>query len=212
MTRDALSLLIQCLHKASAVISKTADLLAQRKEYGLMFSNCSGAAKIKKSGFHFKKGADLSIGRHSIIEGDVFFEKENASFRVGDRTFIGASIFSCAEKIQIGDDVLIAFGVVIADHDSHALDFAHRRNDVCLWHEGKKDWTHVKTAPVIVGDKAWIGMNALILEGVTVGEGAVVGAGAVVTRDVPRWTLVAGNPARVVRALDSRESAEQACK
>ncbi|MDR1367773.1 MAG: acyltransferase [Candidatus Accumulibacter sp.] len=212
MMRDILSLLIQCLRKASVIISKTADLLAQRKEYPLLFSNCSMTAKIKKSGIHFKEGVDLAVGHHSIIEGDVFFEKENASLRVGDRTFIGASIFSCAEKIQIGNDVLIAFGVVIADHDSHAIDFAHRQNDVRLWHEGKKDWTHVKTAPVIVGDKAWIGMNALILEGVTVGEGAIIGAGAVVTRDVPQWTLVAGNPARVIRALDLRESTEHACK
>jgi acetyltransferase-like isoleucine patch superfamily enzyme len=212
MTHVPLSLLIGGLRKISSVVSKAADFLAQRKDYALMFSDCSGTAKIRKSGFHFKKGVHLSVGCHSIIESEVFFEKENASFRVGARTFIGASIFSCAEKIQIGDDVLIAFGVVVADHDSHAIDFSHRENDVRLWQEGKKDWTHVKTAPVVVGDKAWIGMKALILEGVTVGEGAIVGAGAVVTCDVPPWTLVAGNPARVIRKLDSRESAERPWK
>ena len=50
-------------------------------------------------------------------------------------------------------------------------------------------------------DDAWIGMNVLILKGVTIGQGAIVGAGSVVTRDVPEWTVVAGNPAKVVKRL-----------
>lgn len=60
-----------------------------------------------------------------------------------------------------------------------------------------KDWSTVKSAPIKICDKAWIGFNAIILKGVTIGEGAVVGAGAVVTHDVPPWTIVAGNPAVV---------------
>jgi galactoside O-acetyltransferase len=204
---DAASCLIRALYKTSSLVSRVADFLAQREEYRSMLSNCAATAKIKKSGIHFKKHADLSVGDHSILEGSVFFEREGACLSVGDRSFVGASIFSCAERIQICDDVLIAFGVVVTDHDSHAIDFVHRKNDVCLWYAGEKDWTHVKTAPVTIRDKAWIGMNALILEGVTIGEGAVVGAGAVVTRDVPPWTLVAGNPARVVRTLDPSDSA-----
>ena len=63
----------------------------------------------------------------------------------------------------------------------------------------------VKIAPVRIGDKAWIGFNAIILKGVTVGEGAIVAAGAVVTKDVPPYTIVAGNPARVIRTLSEPE-------
>ena len=51
-------------------------------------------------------------------------------------------------------------------------------------------------------DDAWIGFNSIILKGVTVGRGAVVGAGSVVTNDVPDHTVVAGNPARVIKKLD----------
>ena len=64
-----------------------------------------------------------------------------------------------------------------------------------------KDWSVVNSNPIKICDDVWIGMNVIILKGVTVGEGAIVGAGSVVTKDVPAWTVVAGNPARVVKVL-----------
>ena len=64
--------------------------------------------------------------------------------------------------------------------------------------------------PVNIGDYAWIGMNCLILKGVTIGEGAIIGAGSVVTRDVPPFCLAAGSPARVLRCLKPGETAQPA--
>lgn len=64
-----------------------------------------------------------------------------------------------------------------------------------------KNWECVKTKNITIRDDAWIGMNCIILKGVTIGEGAIVGAGSVVTKDVPAWTLVAGNPARVIKQI-----------
>ncbi|GHV56224.1 acetyltransferase [Synergistales bacterium] len=146
----------------------------------------------------------LVIGEDSLIEARIIFEKERCGARVsiGKRTFIGASSLLCASGIEIGDDVLISFGVTIVDHDSHSLDFSIRRDDVLLWREGKKKWDNVKIAPVKIADRAWIGMYVIVLEGVTIGEGAVVGAGAVVTKDVPPYTVAAGNPARVIREIN----------
>jgi galactoside O-acetyltransferase len=66
----------------------------------------------------------------------------------------------------------------------------------------------VHLAPVKIQDKVWIGFNAIVLKGVTIGEGAVVGAGAVVTRNVPAYTVVAGNPARPIRELTPSERDE----
>jgi len=95
----------------------------------------------------------------------------------------------------------MSWGITISDHDSHSVEWQHRQDDVLQWCEGRKDWTHVAHAPVVIANKVWIGFNASILKGVTIGEGAIVGACSVVTRDVPPFSIVAGNPARVVRTL-----------
>jgi acetyltransferase-like isoleucine patch superfamily enzyme len=150
----------------------------------------------------------LTIGECSMFDGTLMvFEREGARISVGARTHIGGSKLLAANSITIGNDVLIAFESVFTDHDSHSLDWNERKNDVVGWYNGKKNWDVVKSRPVVVGDKAWIGMGCIILEGVTIGEGAVVGAGSVVTRDVPPWTVVAGNPARVIRELPKPETA-----
>lgn len=89
------------------------------------------------------------------------------------------------------------------DHDSHAIMFDDRKNDVINWAIGKKDWTKVDSQPIVVKNKAWIGFNSIILKGITIGEGAIVAAGSVVTKDVPAYSIVAGNPARVVRLINN---------
>lgn len=149
-------------------------------------------------------GGRLVIGQGSVVEGGVAFERAGAEVRIGARSFVNAQL-AAAELITIGDDVLVAWGVTIVDHDSHSLVFSKRKDDVSLWARGEKRWEHVPVALVTVGDKAWIGLNAIILKGVTIGEGAVVGAGAVVTKDVAAWTVVGGNPARVIRTLSEDE-------
>lgn len=128
-------------------------------------------------------------------------EVVGAEIQIGNRTFIGNGALVAARSIVIGSDVLISWGVTIVDHQSHSIEFVERAKDVTEWLHGRKDWTHVKVSPVRIGDKVWIGFGASVLPGVTIGEGAVVGACAVVTKDVEPWTVVAGNPARVIRTL-----------
>lgn len=99
----------------------------------------------------------------------------------------GGSIVT-AEKIVIGDNVTVGANTVIMDTDFHSLEAEARRAEV----------KPVKTAPVTVEDDVFIGMNCLILKGVTLGRGSVIGAGSVVTKDVPPHTIAAGNPARVI--------------
>ena len=151
-----------------------------------------------------KRGCVLRVGAGSLVEGMISFERPDARVSIGARTFMNGQL-AAATEITVGDDVLMAWGVTVVDHDSHSLAFSRRAQDVAMWARGEKDWTHVPTKPVTIGDKAWIGLHAIILKGVTIGEGAVIGAGAVVTRDVPAWTVVAGNPARPIRTLDESE-------
>lgn len=152
----------------------------------------------------------LSIGNNCIVSGTFIFESKSGNVSIGNHSYIGGGLFISRSLIEIGDNVTIAWGGTFYDHDSHSLDFMKRRKDIDdelddIRHGRNfienKDWSVVNSKPIKICNDAWIGMNVIILKGVTIGEGAIVGAGSVVTKDVPAWTVVAGNPARVVKSL-----------
>ena len=153
----------------------------------------------------YKDDGVLSIDEDSTVSARVCFDREGAKVKIGKNTFIGKSTIVCASKITIGDGVLISWGVTIVDHDSHSINSFERDADLTNWKKGEKRWESVAIDEVTIHDKAWIGFNAIVLKGVSIGESAIVGAGSVVTRDVPSFTIVAGNPARVIRELVADE-------
>lgn len=130
---------------------------------------------------------DLEIGdrfqiwsahRQTLVSG-------SGRIRIGNGVFINAGAVVYSEvAISIGDDVALANEVYVMDTSSHGI-------------EGRDP----KAAAVSIGAGTWVGARAIVLPGVTIGRRVVVGAGAVVSRDVPDDVLVAGNPAKVVRAL-----------
>jgi acetyltransferase-like isoleucine patch superfamily enzyme len=106
------------------------------------------------------------------------------------------------ERIEIGSHCLVSWNVGIADSDFHPLQPAQRLIDsqaLAPYFKDRPPRPKLKTAPVIISDNVWIGMNATILKGVTIGENSVVAAGSVVTKSVPPNVVVAGNPAVVVK-------------
>jgi acetyltransferase-like isoleucine patch superfamily enzyme len=153
----------------------------------------------------------VAIGNKCLIKSYFIFESPKGGIRIGNNVHIGGATFICRSSIIIEDDVTMAWGIVIDDHDSHSVFWEHRKNDnnQCYQDYTKyngnnvinKDWTHVISKPIYICSKSWIGFDVTILKGVTIGEGAVVGAKSVVTKDVPAWTIVAGNPAKVIRQL-----------
>lgn len=147
------------------------------------------------------KHCRLTVGDKSMISASLIFEKDGSSIEVGNNTFLGGCTLSCADAIRIGNNVQIAWGVTIFDHNSHSLDFVERRNDLNHAFSGKKTWNDVKISPTVIQDDVWIGVNAIILKGVTVARGAIIGAGSVVTKDVQEYSLYAGNPAVFVRKV-----------
>jgi acetyltransferase-like isoleucine patch superfamily enzyme len=92
--------------------------------------------------------------------------------------------------IRIGDDVHITSGCQFITHDGGTLVLR------------KREPTLEITAPIILGDRVYVGMNTMIMPGVTIGSDVVVGAGSVVTRDVPSGSVVAGVPAREIKTID----------
>jgi galactoside O-acetyltransferase len=160
-------------------------------------------ARINWLKIRCRPGDKIAIGNRSIVDGKIITDRSPATVLIGDRTYIGRSLVVAAELIEIGSDVLISWDVTIVDHDSHNPQFELRKNDASdHWGGIEKNWRNVSIAPVRICNRAWIGFGATILKGNTIGEGAVVAAKSVVTKDVPPWTLVAGNPARPIRKLD----------
>lgn len=129
------------------------------------------------------------IGEGSMIE-PPFYCPYGHNILVGDHVFLNGSctILDCNE-VRIGHHVMLGPQVQIYTA-AHALQ-AEARN---------QGWEVAK--PVVIEDNVWLGGGAILLPGVSVGLNAVVGAGAVVSRSVPANTVVAGNPARVIREIE----------
>lgn len=113
---------------------------------------------------------------------------------VGENTWLGVNAFICG-KVKIGANVMLGPNVVIPGAN-------HRIDDL------KKNMidSGLKIKGTIIEDDVWIGANAVILDGVTIKKGAVIGAGSVVTRDVPEYSIVVGNPAKIVRYRNEKSS------
>ena len=154
----------------------------------------------------------VKIGKDCMLNCNFIFESNKGEIEIGDRTFInaGTNLIS-RSKIKIGNDVTIAWGCTLYDHNSHSLDWRERQNDLtqqlkdyrsgCNFIENK-NWNTVKSRPIVIEDRAWIGFDCTILNGVTIGEGAIIGAKSVVRNNVEPYTVVAGNPAVVIKRLE----------
>ena len=146
----------------------------------------------------------IQIGSRSHVRGELFTFGHGGKITIGQNCYIGSGtrIWSgCHVKIE--DHVLIAHGVSIMDNLTHPLDYKARRahfSEITTHRHSEK--IDLGDMPVTIRQDAWIGAHSLVLRGVTIGEGAIVAAGSVVTKDVPPFTIVAGNPAKIVRELE----------
>lgn len=158
----------------------------------------------------------IRIGNNCIIGGSFIIENENASIMIGNATTLGSSSMIVAgdADIYIGNNVVMSFDVTFYNTNSHALDIEERQSDLLNTLEylrgtsksRKINWAKIESNDIVVKDNVWIGFGATILKGVTIGEGAIVGAKSVVTHDVEPYTVVAGNPAKIVKKLIGRDN------
>lgn len=148
----------------------------------------------------------LHLGEGSAIYKDTMFDLgSQAQVHIGKYALVHGARIICDSELKIGDYALISWQVVLMDTYRVPFEVKERRQilERLSDQESRQIHSNLPAQPIQIQDNVWIGFDACVLPGVTVGEGAVIGARSVVTQDVPPYAIVAGNPARVIRYLEA---------
>jgi acetyltransferase-like isoleucine patch superfamily enzyme len=202
----------QIIYVVFRKITSISESVLEEKRLSVIHSQCTitSSTKILSTARFINHRNDKSkiiIDGNCWLRGEIMLAKHGGEVNIGKHVFFGeySRIWS-ASKITIGNNVLISHNVNIHDFDSHPLDYLLRKTQAEYILDNNKlpdDSFGVPEKPIIIEDHVWICFNAVILKGVTIGKGAIVAASAVVTEDVPPFTIVAGNPAKVIKYLNN---------
>ena len=172
-------------NKSSIHIDKTASL----KIVSGVFVVNDFYFKFSRQKYHSElillpKSSLVINGNFSMYQGSGIYINENAKILIKSNSYINTnSLIECYNYIEIGEGTIISDNVRIQDSDLHTIHKSRKENSI----------------PILIGNHVWIGMNVIILKGVTIGDGAIIGAGSIVTKDIPAYSLAAGNPAKVIK-------------
>jgi acetyltransferase-like isoleucine patch superfamily enzyme len=148
-------------------------------------------------GVRMGKGASAYLGT-------MFDVGTRGKVSLGDYTLVHGARIICDSEVKIGDYVFISWNVVLMDSYRVPFDPVERRRELRQTAKRQPRYldANVAACAISIESNVWIGFNACILPGVSIGEGSIVGAMSVVTTDVEPYTIVAGNPARLIRRLE----------
>jgi acetyltransferase-like isoleucine patch superfamily enzyme len=171
--------------------------------------------KIGPGAWCFNAGSkdQIQLGASVICRG-ILRTFERGTLVIRDHVYIGDDcLISCSERVEIGAWAGLGHGVQIFDSDTHPMDSGLRKLDLMTIYGLRSDpRPNIPTGRVVIGELAVLGANAIVLKGVHVGEGSIVAPGALVTGNVDDYTLVAGNPARLVTRLPRPEQSPPSCQ
>ncbi|MFA4943139.1 MAG: DapH/DapD/GlmU-related protein [Lentisphaeria bacterium] len=155
----------------------------------------SSSIRIGNHAYLISRPKNTALGvNHPVILRTL---KPDARLQIGDHFKASGVTICAAQSVTIGNRVMMGANVTVVDTDFHSSDPAVRFSP--------RDAEMAKTAAVTIGDDVFVGMNAMIMKGVSIGNAAIIGAGAVVVKDVPAGTIVAGNPAKIVSTQAPRQ-------
>ena len=170
--------------KCLSYISKNANISIQNRiNFNIDLWSERYWRKRELGRLHIEDGSSIQTqGSFSFCSGCTLCVFKGAKLTIRGNGYVShnSQIF-CSDSIIIGNNVIISENVIIRDSDGHFIDGT------------------INHKPVVIEDNVWIGTNAIVLKGVRIGMGSVIGAGAVVTKDVPRFSAVAGNPATIIK-------------
>jgi acetyltransferase-like isoleucine patch superfamily enzyme len=142
------------------------------------------------------------IGRCSSVCATILDVGPQGKITIGEYALVSSAYILCDIEVNIGAYSLIAWNAVLMDHYRVRSGYRPSQNTAINMFAGHLSPAQMATfGPISLGRNTWIGLEACILPGISIGEGSIVGARSVVTADVPPFVLVAGNPACVVRQL-----------
>lgn len=168
--------------------------------FKLKFNRVKFNYKVLGNSFYIKNIGSITLSErvflHSFPDGSCHKTALNtyypaATIAIGSNCVLNGTVLHCNEKIIIGSKCIFGPGTIICDNNSH--------NVVIDYFERKKK---PKSAPIIIEDNVWVGMNCLILKGVCIGENSIVAANSLVLSDVPKNSLVGGSPAKLIKLLE----------
>ncbi len=209
------------MNKIKSILRKYYHRYKEREVRKKLESNCKidkSAIILPGSNISFSGNKDdriyLEVGEKSLVCFNAIFETSRGQIKIGNNVNMGYTTIISRNSVTVEDNVTMAWGITLYDHNSHSVDWDERQhdNERCYADTKRygnpivsKDWSVVRDAPVRICKKAWIGFNVIVLKGVTIGEGAVIGAGSVVAKDIPPFCIAAGNPAKVIRYLNESQ-------
>lgn len=161
--------------------------------YGMPIISLADESKIEigESSVICSNPAMTSLGvNHPVVLRTL---RRSAVIIIGSNTGISGGAICAATRVEIGNECLLGANVTISDTDFHALNPVGRRHN--------NNPLEIGAEPIVIEDNVFIGTGSIILKGVRVGKNSVIGAGSVVTKDVPPDSIVAGNPAKILRRL-----------
>ena len=156
-----------------------------------------------ESRIQLKDGAkkeNVILSDHVEIFGNINVYK-NGFLEMKEWSILGSnSTIECVNKIIIGKETAISNHVIITDNNAHPINPNYRRNMRHTPHGSiERSSTRSISKPIMIGENVWIGENSRICKGVTIGDNAIIAASSVVTKNVPANSIVAGNPAKIVK-------------
>ena len=151
------------------------------------------------------KGADVKFGKGVTLISESYFSepginhpvmirvmKKNAKLRIGDHVGISGGGVCVSKEVEIGNHVMLGANAFITDTDFHPVDPQNRRFNK----------ENIGSAKVVIKDNVFLGMNTIVLKGVTIGENSIVGAGSLVVKDIPANEIWGGSPAKFIKKIE----------
>ena len=159
-------------------------------DHSIISISPSSTVSIGKA-FYVNSGPESGIGTTMskiVVNG-------SGTLQVGNYVGISSTTILVNKSVTIGNHVNIGGGSFINDSNNHSTDWRDRA-------DRKQDILNAKSAPIVIGDYAFIGARCMILKGVTIGEKSIIAAGSVVVKDIPANCIAGGNPCKVIKYLE----------